>query len=63
MIEENRNLEERHGDFSGILGQKHNHELLLSFERERNAILRKHRGEISALQARMVDLQRYCSSL
>lgn len=25
--------------------------------------MKKHRAEISALQARMVDLQRYCSSL
>lgn len=40
-----------------------NQQLLLSFERERTGLLRKHRGEISSLQARLVDLQRYCASI
>jgi hypothetical protein len=34
-----------------------------SFQRERATLLKKHRGEISGLQARLIDLQRYCSTL
>jgi hypothetical protein len=63
MIEENRSLEEKNVEYSITSGQKYNQELLLSFERERRAILRKHRSEIAALQSRMVEVQRYCSSL
>jgi hypothetical protein len=42
---------------------KRNEELLGYFERERAAVLKKHRMQISALQTRMIELQRYCLSL
>lgn len=45
MIEENRTLESQNANFEQILGPKsqYNQELLKSFERERLALIRKHR--------------------
>jgi hypothetical protein len=58
IIVENKRMEDSKIEFGGL---KMNQDLLFSFERERKAIIRKHRGEIAALQLRMLDLQRYCS--
>ena len=62
MIQENRELEET-GEFHSHPHRFKNDDLLKTFEKERITLIKRHRKEIVALQARMVDLQRYCSSL